>query len=144
MKMPKRTTAIAAVVVMLFALTGCGEEARSDGNTERAADKQTTEASPQPLTAEVADPDPSEADERFLTYVEAERPVATSIANATDEQLIAAGHEACEQIAAGVAYGDLRLVEGEQPSPAGDYLDTSAIFNGALYNYCPELIEVVD
>ena len=142
--MPKVTAAVAALVLVL-ALAGCGDDGQADeASTKRTVDEQSAEPTPPPLTAEPSEPDAAEADERFLAYVETERPADTSIANATDEQLIAAGHEACEQIAAGVAYTDLRLVEGERPSPAGYYLDTSAIFNGALYNYCPELIKVVD
>lgn len=142
--MPK-VTAAAAALLLVLALAGCGDDSQTgDASANRSSTTQGAEPTPQPLTAEPTEPDAAEADERFLAYVETERPVDTSIANATDEQLIAAGHEACEQIAAGVAYTDLRLVDGEQPSPAGDYLDTSAIFNGALYNYCPELIKVVD
>lgn len=99
---------------------------------------------PEPLTAETPESDPSAVDEAFLEYVRSEVLPTTQIADATDEQLIAAGHEGCQQIRDGVPLEDIRLVEGEEPTSAGYYMDTSAIFNGALYNYCPELIQKMD
>lgn len=148
MKNPTKAVALAAALLLAMTLSACGDDtaAPSGESTSTQSRTQSTESeTPEPLVAETSEPsDASESDADFLNYVETERPVNTSIANATDEQLIAAGHEACRQIADGVAYQDLRLVEGEQPSPAGDYLDTSAIFNGALYFLCPEQSVTVD
>lgn len=138
----KRTTIAAVAAVLLLALTGCAETA-GNASDERVA--PAAAESTEPLAAETPTDVPvDEADAAFLQYVEDELPPTTSIADAADEQLIAAGHEACEQAEAGVAWEDIRLVEGEEPTPTGDYLDSSAILNGALYNYCPELIPAVD
>ncbi len=95
------------------------------------------EATPTPATTDAA------ADAIFLEYVEEQTPdwTPTALPNMTDEQLIAAGHEACDLIAEGVPTVTLRLVPGEEPSPMGDYVDSSAIFNGAITAYCPELVE---
>lgn len=99
---------------------------------------------PEPLVAETSSPEASEADTRFLEYVRSELLPTTQIADATDEQLIAAGHEGCEQVKAGVPLEDIRLVEGEAPTAAGYYMDTSAIFSGAQMAYCPETIQKMD
>ena len=141
----KRTTIAAVSAALLLALTGCaGNPSGADESDSDAT--PTSVESAAPLTAESSTPsaEPDAADAGFLQYIDEELPPATSIANATDEQLIAAGHDACEQAAAGVAWEDIRLVDGEEPTANGDYLDSSAILNGALYNYCPELIPAVD
>lgn len=138
----KRTSIAALTAVLLLTLTGCAETA---GNASEERVAPAAVESTEPLAAAEPTAEPTEdADAAFLQYVVAELPPATSIADASDEQLIAAGHEACEQANAGVAWEEIRLVEGEQPTPNGDYLDSSAILNGALYNYCPELIPAVD
>lgn len=102
-------------------------------------------AVPDSLAAETpaADEPASEADAVFLAYVEEQTPTwtTTRLPDLSDEDLIAAGHEACEQIAAGVPSETLRLVEDEEASPMGDFVDSSAIFNGAITAYCPELVD---
>ena len=109
------------------------ETADEVGQTPGGTDGET----PAPEATDVA-----EADAAFLAYVEQETPdfTETVLPSMTDEELIAAGHEGCELMRVGTPLEEIRLVEGEQPTDAGYYLDTSAIFNGALYNYCPELI----
>lgn len=99
---------------------------------------------PEPLVADTSSPEASDADARFLEYVRSELLPTTQIADATDEQLIAAGHEGCEQVKAGVPLEEIRLVEGEEPSTTGYYLDTSAIFSGAQLAYCPETIQQLE
>lgn len=125
-------------------LSACGDDAPSSSgeNTSTQSRTQSAESeTPAPLTAETPSAEVSDADAGFLDYVRSELLPTTQIADASDEQLIAAGHEGCEQIRAGVPLEEIRLVEGEVPTSAGYYMDSSAIFNGALYNYCPELIE---
>ena len=147
--MPKVTGGIAAAVLLTvsIALAGCGEETEaeplktgdaSSSDSARSFVAQSTEESP------TAEPDvvSDEADEVFLAYVLEETPdfVATALPDMSDAEKITAAHEACEQIAAGVPMVDLRLVPGEVETATGDYLDSSAIFNGALVAYCPELM----
>ena len=139
-------TCITATLTIALTLTSCAglPAPASTGNSvssESRSEPSTPEPTPGALTAEPSEPATAEdADAAFLAYVRAELPPKTSIGDAPDEQLIAAGQEACAQVTEGVAWEDIRLVEGEQPSGTGYYLDTSAILNGALYNYCPELI----
>ena len=147
-----KRASIAVAVLVALTLTGCAGTGggTSDGSTERvntASEEATTAPeTSEPLVAETpgATDAGSDADEGFLKYVHDELPPNTTIGDASDEQLIAAGHEACEQVESGVAWEDIRLVEGEEPTPTGYYMDTSAILNGALYNYCPDLIPAVD
>lgn len=136
--MPKVTAAIAALL-LLVTLTGCGD--REDGNSAPSGEAQAFAATAgTPAPTESVDP-LSEADVAFLAYVRADLvPQSTIISDASDESLIAAGRQACEQIKDGVKYEDLRLVEGEEPAPSGSYYDTSSIMNGALVNYCPDLL----
>ncbi|WP_067198939.1 DUF732 domain-containing protein [Microbacterium sp. XT11] len=145
--MPKVTAATVVLAALVsITLTGCASgtgNAADERTASAAAETDAPAETPEPLVAETPAPtsdSASEADAAFLQYVRDELPPTTTIGNATDAQLIAAGHQACEQVLSGVAWEDIRLVEGEEPSSTGYYLDTSAILNGALYNYCPELI----
>ncbi len=112
--------------------------------TTSAEPTPSATAMPEALVAETpAAADPlSEADAVFLAYVEEQTPTwtTTKLPDLSETELITAGHEACEQIAAGVPSETLRLVEDEEPSPMGDFVDSSAIFNGAITAYCPELV----
>lgn len=134
--MPKRTTAIAAVVVLLFALTGCGEETATPADEPKpfAAPLTATEA---PDTPEATTPDEIEAEylERLRTALEGSG--GNSIPDATDQQLIDAGHEACEQMSAGIALSDVRVVENEPESPTG-YKDSIRIAAVAAVYFCSE------
>lgn len=126
-----------------------GDEPTTSATTEPgvidtpAADPSSTPA-PQVTAGEPVSPSTEDADALFLAEVADRIRPTTQIADVPDEDLIAAGHQACEQIEAGVALEDLRLVEGEQPGVGGYYLDTSAIFNSALIAYCPELMTDID
>ena len=136
--MKTRIVAIAAAAVLAITLTGCGEDTTS------------TDAKPQSLMQEAPSSGDTEAtesgpalsadDERFLDLVRGELLFDTGIADATDDYLIAAGHDACAQVKAGVDLEKLRLVDGEKPAASGYYMDTSAILFGAQQVYCPETI----
>lgn len=142
--MPKVSAAIAALtVVFALTLTGCagapdntGHE-RTDPQASESADPGST---PEPLVAETPSGEGADADAKFLDYVRDSLPATTSIPNATDEQLIAAGHQACDDMRNGTAPQDVRVVEGEQPNDSGYYMDSSAIMNGSLLAFCPELL----
>lgn len=134
-------TRIAAVaLVALLALTGCAGGADTAGDERTAPAATESEA---PLTAEtpeVSEADADSAEQAFLDDVREKLPTPTSIPDASDEQLLAAGMEACELIRGGTDPGDVRLVDGEQPNGADIYADSSAIMNSALSSLCPELI----
>lgn len=138
--MPKVTVAVLAVLVAV-ALAGCG--ATTTGSGDVPTGPATTEsaapvASSAPLRAETSPPDVSDADGAFLAYVRKALLPETQIPNATDRELVDAGHEACRQLEAGVALEDVRVVEGETAHPStGAFYDTSAILSGAILSYCP-------
>lgn len=135
--MQKRTAAL--TVLLALTLSGCagGPESAPSEPVEVAESAAETVA---PLVAEEPDQLTSEdaSDEQFLAYVRDNLLPETQVPNATDEQLIAAGRDACEQLESGVAYEDVRVVEGEQPHSNGNYYDSSAIMNGAVSYYCTE------
>lgn len=135
--MPKRIAALAAVLVLT--LTGCSGVAES---AEEIPAPLATESAA-PLTAEIpatTDAATDSPEKNFLDDVRRNLPRPTAIPDATDEQLLAAGLEACDLIRTGTSPGDVRLVEGEQPNGADIYADSSAIMNSALRALCPELL----
>lgn len=133
--MPKVTGGITAAIVAVLMLTGCANTAPTDAD-------ETPAETPAPLVAETpATAIADDADAAFLTYVREHLPTNTQIPDATDEQLIAAGQNACDQMRAGTAPGDVRVVDGEQPNDSGYYLDSSAIMNGAVTALCPEFLD---
>lgn len=137
----KKVTATLAVLLALT-LTGCAtgsENAADERTAPSASESAAPEETSAPLTAEEPADEADSPDAKFLEYVRGALLPETQIGNATDEQLIEAGHEACEQLAAGTALEDVRVVEGETAHPStGAYYDTSAIMGGAILNYCPE------
>lgn len=137
--MPKVTAAIAALLLVVV-LAGCGEEVTPAGSENDTATQrsQSIEETPEEPDAEL-----TVEDEGYLAEVADRTPPATVLDQFSDEELIALGHEGCAQIGDGTPIEDLRLVKGEEPNEWGYFLDTSAVFNSALLNYCPELIEEV-
>lgn len=131
---------IAAAVLVALTLTGCA------GVADNAADERTAPSSTEPAAPLVAETTSTNdaavggADQDFLDAVRVTLPTQTTIPDATDEQLLAAGLEACDLIRTGTSPGDVRLVEGEQPNGADIYADSSAIMNSALRTLCPELL----
>jgi len=124
---------------LLLALTGCATTA-ADPSEERTAAPVATE-SEAPLVAETpAAPEMSDEDATFLTYVRANLLPETQIPDASDQQLIEAGKDACSQLEAGTPLESVRVVENEQPHANGNYYDTSAIMNGAIIAYCPDAV----
>lgn len=131
--MPKRIAA--ALALLALTLTGCTGTPDSAPSEPEAVVVE----SPAPLVAEES-PAVHSTDAAFLAYVRENLLPETQIPNATDEQLIAAGHDACDQLAAGTASEDVRVVDGEQAHEVtGFYYDSIAIRNGASRTFCPDL-----
>lgn len=133
--MPKRIAALAAVLVLT--LTGCAGGA-GDAGDERTA--PTASESAAPLTAEdPAEKDTAESEAAFLeAFRDLQATYASVIPDATDEQLLAAGYEACERLAAGEASTDITLIEGEERNPQSEmYLDSVSIVSTASPHLCP-------
>lgn len=152
MKTATKITTLAATVLLAITLSACGESVQGAGGAEGQSTTQQRTAdetpgateSPDPLTAEEpAEYEGDEADAKFVEIVRGELLPDTQIGNATDAQLIEAGHEACAQAEANVPWENIRVVDGEKPASSGYYMDTSAILFGAQQIYCPETIEDV-
>lgn len=137
----------ATAAVMLLALTGCSGGIEINATSDRTpAASETMASTPVPTESEtvaplVAEtPASSEGDAKFLEYVRSELLTDTQIPNATDAQLVDAGHAACEQLLAGTQPEDVRVIEGEQPSSSGYYMDSLTIRSGAEQFFCPETL----
>lgn len=144
--MPKVTAATLAVTaILLLGLAGCAAPDGSPAAETTAPETSEPAApttSPDPLAAETPDASSTgaDSDEGFLDYVRDNLLPETQIPNATDEQLIAAGHEACKQLESGVALEDVRVVEGEAAhETTGYFYDSIAIRDGAIRSYCPDM-----
>lgn len=130
----------AATAALLLGLVGCSAAPEKAPTEEPAAStEETTEV--EPLTAEPVEeetPTPSTPEEAYLVAVrESLDPETTQIPDATDEQLLAAGQDACEQIAAGTEPGEVLVIDGEQPDSVGYYVDSSRIGLRASELLCP-------
>lgn len=141
---------IIGVIAAALMLTGCG--AQTDAPTNDAAPVESSapvetsapepDVTPEPLVAETTAPALDEADEMFLTYLRDElaKLPTTGIGSADDAQLTAAGHNACTQLLAGADSESIRLIDGEQPTTTGYYMDTATIIDSARRHYCPETL----
>ena len=131
---------LALMAVLLLALTGCAGTPDTAPSQPQDSSQSTPAESTAPLVAEApVAPTVDAADAAFLEYVRENVLPETQIPNATDAQLIAAGHDACAQLESGVALENVRVVDGETPHPSTSaYYDTSAIMGGAILSYCPE------
>ncbi len=58
------------------------------------------------------------------------------IPNATDAQLLDAGREACERRAAGEPSETVSVIDGEQQSGLGLYVDSGTIITAAANTLC--------
>lgn len=133
-----RAAAIAAV--LLLGLTGC---AQSAGNTSEERVSPATAESAEPLVADAPSDEPSTADQSeaeaaFLAaFRDIQQTYASVIPDATDEQLLASGYEACERLAAGETSTDISLIDGEQRNPQSEmYLDSVSIIGAAVPHLC--------
>lgn len=143
-----KVTAAAAALVLVLALAGCGDDGGDASDRNNAADAgadrstsapDTPSASPEPLVAE--SPDTSDPEELFLAEARARLfglGSATTIPNATDEQLLVAGHEACAALIAETPFTDVSVISGEE-RVQGSYLDSAAIASAGLLYLCPEM-----
>lgn len=130
--MPKITAAVLAAVLLLT-LTGCASAPETG-----AGEAVVSGESAAPLVAETpAEVSVDDAEVKFLEQVREKLPAATIIPGATDEQLLAAGTEACERRAAGESSDDITLIDGEERNEGGIFLDSQAIVGVAWTTLCP-------
>lgn len=128
----RQTPVIAATAaVLLLALTGCtGTPASTSSGLPVMSDSATQwpTASPEPLVAETQQPAAASGDEQFLKDVRKALTNGrqTQIPNASDEQLIKAGRDACAASASGTPDGQISVVQGESAGD-GSLRDTDII-----------------
>lgn len=125
----KRAGGIAAIGVVLL-LAGCSAP------TEGSAPGEPAQSSPAPLVAESPAASADESEQAFLDYVRENLPADTVIPDATDEQLLAAGAEACESLAESTDTTNVSLIEGEERNEGGYFYDSSVILTGAATSLC--------
>lgn len=127
---------LAASAAVVIGLSGC---AGAPEQTKTAPSEAVAEETPQPLAAspEEAAPEPDSPEEAFLVAVRPFVEESTQIADATDEQLIAAGEDACAQIAAGTLPEEVRVIEDERPNELDYYVDSRRIGLSASRTICP-------
>ena len=127
----KRTAALTAV--LLLTLTGCaGTPESAPGGPKQASETAA------PLVAETpAESAPADDEALYLEEVRDRLPATTIIPDATDEQLLAAGQEACERRDAGESSDDITLIEGEVRGEGGYFVDSQAIVGAAWITLCP-------
>ena len=128
----------AAGAVLLLALTGCAGQAPTKAPAASASEEAPAETV-EPLKATPQDEPAADGtpEEQYLASVrEVLDPETTQIPDATDEQLLAAGADACEQIADGTLPDKVRVIEGEQPDDAAYYVDSMIIGGAASKTLC--------
>ena len=133
--MPKVTSPLAAALLIAgLLLAGCAgpaPEVASEPQREPAASEAST-----PLAAESPAPAPATSEATFLATVRGAVDATEQIPEATDEQLLAAGVTACEQLASGADVFGVRVIEGETPDPGGYYRASTAIAAAAETTIC--------
>lgn len=131
----RKAAAIAASLLLLGSLAGCSQGAADPAPAEDATASESTEAAP--LKAE----EPAEElDSAEAAYLELIRQYANRdklFSDASDADLIAAGKDACEQMAVGKSTDEVRVVDGEEPDGAtGGYVLSGPIAVAARDNLC--------
>lgn len=140
--MPKITGGITAAIVAVLLLAGCAaasDDVAVPGASETESVGPSASEAAEPL---VASTPTIAADGNELLYIEKVREllagVQSQIPDATDEQLIAAGKEACDRYAAGEDWEKLSVIEGETPNDGGRYVDTVSILSAARLYLCAD------
>ncbi|MBN9210711.1 MAG: hypothetical protein BGO45_10580 [Microbacterium sp. 71-36] len=125
---------IAAGAVAMLLLTGCTATNQAASNdTGSSAAPVASEA---PLVAETPTAAADGGETAFLTEVRAKLRPDNVIPNATDEQLLAAGHLACERLAESQSGEQVSVIDGEKPDQGGYYRDSIQILNAAASTLC--------
>ncbi|MDR6867538.1 hypothetical protein J2Y69_002142 [Microbacterium resistens] len=128
----------ATAALLLLTLTGCASTPTGTAGetTAPGASTPSPTATVAPLTVAPAPP-PSDVEATFLFELR-KRTDMQVVVDASDEQLLAAGHAACDALAVTPDIDALRLVEGEVPRDNGRYFTSVVIGTHAQTFMCPE------
>lgn len=135
----KRTVLAVAAATVLLLLAGCTSTTTTEtvtvtpGAAGTYSDGDTT-VEVQPLTAET--PAATDAETTFLDTVRAKLRPDNVIPDATDEQLLKAGQEACHELASGTSSDSISVIEGEPTNAMGGYSDSATIVTAARAALC--------
>lgn len=127
---------VAGAIALLLA--GCAAPATT------AAPHHAEASTPAPLVATHApSTPPTDPTAAYLAHLRdrIEANHLSEIAGATDDQLVAAGHEACDQLAAGTDYFDVRVVQDETPDFGGYYAGSLLITGAATMFFCTDYLQ---
>lgn len=138
MRLHATSTALAAV--LLLALTGCTSTPASAPSSPASVSVERAAPTVAPLVAETPSTEAASGDVQYLKDVRKALTNGrqTQIPNASDEQLIRAGHDACVAIATGTPEGKVSVIAGETfDDNWGGYMDSNIILTIARkYGYC--------
>ena len=131
----------AASAVALLLLTGCSASpVERDAVAAPSAAASADSAAPAPLVAQIpsaaASASADTPEGAFLAGVRDVLPDDTVIPDATDQQLLAAGAAACEQMAAGTDFSAVSVIEGEPADELGIHQDSALIAAVARKTIC--------
>lgn len=137
--MTRRLYAVSAIALLL--LTGCSAGTPEDSEPETASSATTApEATDAPLTAKTPAPAVSAADSSpeaaYLEQVREALPEDTAIPDASDQQLLDAAAAACAQMADGVDFSAVAVIDGEQTNDLGVHEDSALIAAVARKTLC--------
>lgn len=132
----KRTAAAAAIATALLLLAGCSAGTQENVTLISEPVGSPAPSSAAPLTAQTPEATAQGGEAAFLEEVRADLRPDNVIPDATDEQLLAAGEEACERLAAGETGDTISVIDGEQKDAGGYYRDSGQIVTAAAMTIC--------
>lgn len=138
--MPKITAArIALTALIVLTLTGCAGTVSSDASEPQDAAQAAPSETTAPLTAQKSsEQTDADAEAAYLSTVrERLSRIVSQIPDATDEQLLAAGYDACDRLADGESSEGMSVIQDEQKSKHGYYSDSGHIITSATLTLCP-------
>ncbi|WP_353665548.1 DUF732 domain-containing protein [Microbacterium sp. che218] len=133
----KRLTVVVGAIGCALFLAGCSAPAQ-EGVTliSEPVQSPATSRTDAPLTAQTPEASSTGGEAAFLVAVRANLRPDNVIPDATDAQLLAAGREACEKLAAGTPSDQISVIEGEPTNGAGYYSDSGTIITAADSTIC--------
>lgn len=124
------------LLIAVLTLTGCAATPPHAAETKSEAAQQPAET-PAPLVPDEA-PAAAQPAGDDATYLAEVRLRLKGMDNTTDQQLIEAGHEACDAMEAGTPRGDVDVIQGDAPGEGAPGDNDGALAYWAAAMYCPE------
>jgi hypothetical protein len=133
-----KTRALGAVLVVL-ALSGCSAAAVESAPPAETPTQTTAPLVPdEPTPTAAASGAVEDGEEQYLSSM---HNGLVGMDDAADESLIAAGHDACDQLATGVTHADVDVIEGDAPGEPRPGYNDQMIADIASQTLCVEFSE---